>query len=171
MKAEEPHEERDRGTRTRSIANPRRIRRVAPPEPRPMLDSLSSPSFRPWMRGWLFAAGIYNLVWGAWVVLAPDALFRIVGMAPLEGTGRGIWQCLGMVIGVYGIGYLCASRDPIRHWPIVFVGLLGKIFGPIGFVWTASRGEIPWTFGATIPTNDLLWWIPFALTLRAAWRR
>jgi hypothetical protein len=76
-----------------------------------------------------------------------------------------------MVIGVYGIGYWCASRDPVRHWPIVFVGLLGKIFGPIGFIWTATRGEIPWAFGVTIPTNDLLWWIPFALILRAAWTR
>jgi hypothetical protein len=132
------------------------------------LDALDTPRFRPWMRQWLLAAGVYNLLWGAWVVLAPDALFTLVGMSPLDGTGRGIWQCLGMVIGVYGIGYLCASRDPVRHWPIVLVGLLGKIFGPIGFIWTASRGEIPWTFGATIPTNDLLWWIPFALTLRAA---
>ena len=136
-----------------------------------MLDSLSAPRFRPWMRTWLFAAAVYNLIWGAWVVLAPDHLFTLVGMDPLTAPGRGIWQCLGMVIGVYGIGYWCASRDPVRHWPIVFVGLLGKIFGPIGFIWTVSRGEIPWAFGVTIPTNDLLWWIPFALILRAAWKR
>lgn len=135
-------------------------------EPTPM-PSLST---QPPLNRWLVAAGIYNLLWGAWVVLAPDALFGMVGMDPLAGPGRGIWQCLGMVIGVYGIGYLCAARDPVRHWPIVLVGFLGKIFGPIGFLWTASRGEIPWTFGVTIPTNDLLWWIPFALMLRNAWR-
>lgn len=123
-----------------------------------------------WMRRWLAAAGIYNLFWGAFVVLLPDALFRLVGMEPLAGPGRGIWQCLGMVIGVYGIGYLAASRDPIRHWPIVLVGLLGKIFGPIGFVWTASRGEIPWSFGATILTNDLVWWVPFGIMLREGWK-
>ncbi len=139
-----------------------------------MQDFLSEPnrvqpSIRPWMRSWLIAAGIYNLLWGAWVVLAPDGLFRVVGMEALTGPGRGIWQCLGMVIGVFGIGYLCASRDPVRHWPIVLVGFLGKIFGPVGFLWTASRGEIPWMFGATIPTNDLIWWIPFALILRSAW--
>ena len=123
-----------------------------------------------WMRRWLLAAGIYNLAWGAFVVLLPDALFRLVGMEPLAGPGRGIWQCLGMVIGVYGIGYLAASRDPIRHWPLVLVGLLGKIFGPIGFVWTASRGEIPWSFGATILTNDLVWWVPFGIMLREGWK-
>jgi small multidrug resistance pump len=133
-----------------------------------MLDSLTAPRFRPAMRIWLAAAGLYNLAWGAWVVLAPDAFPRLVGMEPFTGAGRGVWQCLGMVIGVFGVGYLCASRDPVRHWPIVLVGLLGKIFGPVGFVWTASRGEIPWSFGATIPTNDLLWWIPFAWILLAA---
>ena len=127
--------------------------------------------FRPWMRRWLFAAGIYNLLWGAAVVLAPDAPLRLFGVEPLAGTGRAIWQCLGMVIGVYGIGYLAASIDPLRHWPIVLVGFLGKIFGPIGFAWCASRGEIDWKFGLTIPTNDVLWWIPFALILRGAWQR
>ena len=122
-----------------------------------------------WMRRWLLAAGIYNLAWGAVVVLFPDLPLRLFGVEPLVGTGRAIWQCLGMVIGVYGIGYLAASLNPVRHWPIVLVGLLGKIFGPIGFVWCATRGEIDWRFGLTIPTNDLLWWIPFALVLRAAW--
>jgi hypothetical protein len=125
--------------------------------------------FRPWMRRWLLAAGVYNLIWGAGVVLAPDAPLALFGVEPLVGTGRAIWQCLGMVIGVYGIGYLAASIDPVRHWPIVLVGFLGKIFGPIGFVWCAARGEIDWRFGLTIPTNDLLWWIPFFLILRASW--
>jgi hypothetical protein len=122
------------------------------------------------MRRWLFAAGIYNLLWGIPVILLPDLPFQLVGMEPLPDPGRAIWQCLGMVIGVYGIGYLCAARDPLRHWPIVLVGLLGKIFGPIGFVWSAARGAIDWSFGATILTNDLLWWWPFGAILLAARR-
>jgi len=123
-----------------------------------------------WMRRWLQAAGLYNLIWGAVVILLPDWPLSLASMDPLPEPGRAIWQCLGMVIGVYGVGYLCAARDPMRHWPIVLVGLLGKIFGPIGFVWTASRGAIPWHFGATILTNDLLWWAPFGMILLAARR-
>jgi small multidrug resistance pump len=123
----------------------------------------------PWLGRVLVAGGIYNLLWGATVVITPDLPFRLAGMEPLSGTGRAIWQCLGMVIGVYGIGYLAASTAPSRHWPIVLVGLLGKVFGPIGFVWTAMRGDIPWTFGWTIITNDLIWWVPFAMILRQAW--
>ena len=76
-----------------------------------------------------------------------------------------------MVIGVFGIGYLAASRDPLAHWPITLVGLLGKVFGPIGFVYFASAGQFPWSFGWTILTNDLIWWIPFGLILYGSWRR
>ncbi len=121
------------------------------------------------MRRWLLAAGIYNLLWGALVVVAPDVLFRLSGLDPLPSPGRALWQCLGMVIGVYGIGYLAASLDPLRHWPIVLVGLLGKVCGPVGFAWSASRGEIPWSFGAMLLLNDVLWWAPFFLILRATW--
>ncbi len=78
-----------------------------------------------------------------------------------------IWQCLGIVIGVYGVGYACAATAPLRHWPIVLVGLLGKILGPMGFVLAARHGELPWRFGWILLTNDLIWWLPFAVML---WR-
>jgi len=76
-----------------------------------------------------------------------------------------LWACIGMIVGVYGLGYLIAARAPARHWPIVLVGLLGKILGPIGFVDAAIRDQLPWSMGVTILTNDLLWWIPFSMIL------
>lgn len=121
-----------------------------------------------WMKVTLLLAAAYNVVWGAWVVLFPSAVFRLAGID--EPNYPGIWQCVGMIVGVYGVGYACAASDPLRHWPIVLVGLLGKVFGPIGFVGAAMRGELPWSFGATILTNDLVWWLPFGAILLAAWR-
>jgi hypothetical protein len=121
-----------------------------------------------WPKWVLTAAGIYNLAWGAWVVLAPMAWFDWLGVE--RPNYPQIWQCVGMIVGVYGIGYLLAAGNPLRHWPIVLVGLLGKIFGPIGFLNAALRGELPWSWGATILTNDLIWWIPFAGILLEALR-
>ncbi|MEM7754491.1 MAG: SelL-related redox protein [Planctomycetota bacterium] len=116
-----------------------------------------------WARKWLIAAGIYNLVWGAVVVAFPGLLFSATGMEqPLYPQ---IWQCVGMIVGVYGIGYLAAARDSRRHWPIILVGFLGKIFGPMGFAMGMARGDLPPGFGLTIPTNDLIWWIPFGMML------
>jgi small multidrug resistance pump len=116
----------------------------------------------------LRAAAAYNLAWGAIVIAFPHLLFDLVGIPRLNYPE--IWQCVGMIVGVYGIGYWAASRDPIRHWPIVLVGFLGKVFGPIGFADALVRGTFPPAFGLTILTTDLIWWLPFALILREAYR-
>ena len=120
------------------------------------------------MRGVLAAAAVYNLAWGAWVLLDPGAIFRLSGLA--EPAYPQIWQCVGMIVGVYGVGYAIAAGSPLRHWPIVLVGLLGKVLGPIGFLAAVSGGKLPWSWGWTILTNDLVWWVPFALILVAARR-
>lgn len=121
-----------------------------------------------WMNYCLKAAGIYNVLWGAWVVLFPQQFFEWTGMEALNHPM--IWQGMGMVIGVYGLGYWWASYHPSRHWPIIAVGFLGKIFGPAGFVLNYLQGAVPFAFFYTLITNDFLWWIPFFLILRHTYR-
>lgn len=116
-----------------------------------------------WARRWLLAAGAYNLVWGALIIAFPDFLFDWCGIVRLNYPE--IWQCVGMIVGVYGIGYLIAAGDSRTHWPIVLIGLLGKVFGPIGFAAALLKGTFPPSFGLTIVTNDLIWWLPFGLIL------
>ena len=132
------------------------------------MNEYEKSSEKRWMRHVMVAAGIYNLLWGAAVIFFPEALFRFAGME-LPRYPQ-IWQCVGMIVGMYGLGYLIAARNPLRHWPIVLVGLLGKILGPIGFLGAALSEELPWSWGATIVTNDLIWWIPFAIILYRAFR-
>jgi hypothetical protein len=123
------------------------------------------------MKKILKAAAIYNLIWGIWVILFPNHYFELLAMPAPQYPA--IWQGVGMIVGVYGLGYWWASTDPIRHWPIVAVGFLGKIFGPIGFFWHIWQGTLPLRFGSIVIFNDLIWWVPFALILarvhRAGW--
>ena len=81
-----------------------------------------------------------------------------------------IWQCVGMIVGVYGVGYWLAASDPNRHWVIIFVGLLGKIFGPIGFAKALYTQTFNLKFGIQILFNDLIWWIPFTVILLNVWK-
>lgn len=142
-----------------------------------MTSSETSPSFNTpiqpatpsWMSRVLVAAGIYNILWGAYAVLLPLHMFSLFGMEPPRYPE--LWQCIGMIVGVYGVGYLAAATDPMRHWPVVLVGFLGKVFGPIGFLQAAITGAMPWSFGLNIIFNDLIWWVPFFLILREAYRR
>lgn len=121
-----------------------------------------------WMRHTLRAAAVYNIAFGGFVVLFPNVVFQKMGM-PLPNYPE-IWQCVGMIVGVYGVGYWIAASDPLVHWPIVLVGLMGKIFGPIGFLQAALTGKLPWAFGWINVTNDLIWWIPFTVILLRARR-
>lgn len=126
-------------------------------------DRLATSTTPRWIPFWLGLAGIYNLTWGMAAVLWPNVLFRWAGIDPPNYPE--LWQCIGMIVGVYGIGYAIAATDPVRHWPIVLVGLLGKVFGPIGFLQAAVAGKLPWRFGTTLLFNDLMWWIPFGAIL------
>lgn len=125
--------------------------------------SMSAITIAPWLRGSLLFAGIYNIMWGTLVVLFPDLLWQQMHM-PAPNYPE-LWQCIGMIIGVYGVGYIITSYNPIRYWPMVLVGLLGKIFGPIGFLLALQKGHLPMSFGWTILLNDIIWWIPFSIIL------
>lgn len=110
-------------------------------------------------RRWFVAAGWYNLIWGLGAILFPTLPFAAFGLP--EPNYPSLFQCIGMIVMVYALGYWYIARDPIRYGAFVWIGLLGKTFGPIGFVYAAGTGELPWAFGWTIITNDLVWWPAF----------
>jgi small multidrug resistance pump len=118
-------------------------------------------------RPWFYAAAVYNLAWGALNIVFPHALFDLFGI-PLRDAP--LWQVTAMMVMVYAPAYWWTARRPER-WPqFIVIGLLGKILGPIGFVWAAVTHRLPLAFGLTILTNDLIWWPAFILYLRAAAR-
>jgi small multidrug resistance pump len=113
-------------------------------------------------RGWLYAAAIYNACWGAAVVLLASPV---------------AWKCVGMLVLVFAPAYWWAAQDPDRHAHVVAIGLLGKILGPLGFIWAAGTGRLPAEFVFVILANDVLWWAAFGGFVHAAaqahggWRR
>lgn len=118
----------------------------------------------------LLLAAAYNIAWGAAVILAPLRTLAMLGIDPPPLYPE-FWQCIGMIVGVYGFGYAIAASEPLRHWPIVLVGLMGKVLGPIGFGLAVLDGRLPISMVWTVVTNDLIWWIPFALILWSAMTR
>lgn len=109
------------------------------------------------------AAGVYNVVWGCYAAVDPQWLFRVADMPPQNHPQ--IFMTLGMVLGLYGLLYLDVALRPAEGLPIAAVGLAGKILGPLGWLWLAVTGEWPLASGVILVTNDLIWWVPFALYL------
>ncbi len=112
-------------------------------------------------------AGAYNIIWGLYAAWDPQWLFRFAHLT-LQNHPE-IFVCLGMVIGLYGIVYLEVARVPERGWLLCAVGLIGKLLGPIGLAGLIFRGQWPVATIVLCLSNDLIWWIPFALYLKDAW--
>lgn len=121
-----------------------------------------------WMKVVLYLAGIYNIIWGSIVSIYPNELLVLAGMDRTNYPE--LLQCIGMMIAVFGAAYLLAAHNPIRHWPIVAAGILGRVLGPIGFVVGLYNGTFTLISGVTIITNDLIWLIPFGVILWKAYR-
>jgi small multidrug resistance pump len=119
-------------------------------------------------RGWFYAAAAYNLAWGTVAILRPTLLFQLLGIPPPRDVA--IWQALGMMVLVYAPAYWWLARDPVRHRHLALIALLGKVLGPLGFLWGLSTHALPFSFGLIILTNDCIWWPAFAAFLRDAAR-
>lgn len=118
----------------------------------------------PWMSQLLRAAGLYNLAWSAFAIAVPAASLRLAGF-PDDKVVQPMWQGTGLLIGLLGIGYWLAARNPYQHWLTILIGFLGKVIAPIGLMGAMVRGELPWTAAPMIVPNDLIWWIPLGIIL------
>jgi hypothetical protein len=120
------------------------------------------------MRNVLLAAGIYQILFAAVSVSWPYLLFDRLGIErpnhPL------LWQGVGVIAGVLGIFYLIASRDPVRYWAIVLVGMV-KCGVTLFFVCLAVfNGTLPPASLWILPVDDVVWIAPFAAILWASLR-
>jgi len=86
-------------------------------------------------------AALYNIAFGIWACIWPAALFAMLEMAAPNYPS--LWQCLGMVVGLYGILYVYAAIRLDRAKLIIVIGLAGKILGPIGMFIAFQSGEWP----------------------------
>jgi small multidrug resistance pump len=112
-----------------------------------------------WVKFWFYGAAVYNVVWGIWVVMFPGMIFDIVGMERLNFLP--VWQGVGMMVMVYGLGYYYLAIDPKRYGNFIWIGLLGKTFGPIGGIIGVVTGQLPLVFCWVFVFNDLMWWPAF----------
>lgn len=108
-----------------------------------------------WSLPFLAAAGLSHIAWCAVLLLVPAAGWLASG------------PVAGLLAGITGVGYLLAARDPLRHWPVVLMGLLSEA-GGAALTLGAARGRWPTSLIAAVALGDLVWIPGLALILRRA---
>lgn len=118
-----------------------------------------------WMRAVLMAAGSYHLLFAIWALCWPHLWFEWNHLD--QPNHPLLWQSVAIVTGIFGLGLLLASKNPIAHWMIVLVGWFKFTIAGLGFGIAIYHHEIPFTSVWILIANDLIWWMPFAAILWA----
>jgi peroxiredoxin len=122
-----------------------------------------------WIKAILVMAGIFNIGWGVITIFFQPFYFNLIEMKGNHLTS--IWISSGIMAMVMGIGYLIASTNAFRYWPIVLMGMLIKIFMPVSILVGHELGEVSSEVFRVALTNHLIWWLPFGAILYRVYRQ
>ncbi len=109
-------------------------------------------------------AGGYNILAGASMILFYHEGFKLLGISKPEFSLP--IQLVGLLVGIFGIGYLMVERAPVENRNVLLLGFLSKLLGPLLAVAYVIKGELPMTMLPVLFFADTIYLIPFWLIYR-----
>ena len=126
-------------------------------------DDVSSP-LSAGLRFILKFAGYYNIVAGLAMVISYHEGFRALGVPKPEFVLP--IQLVGVLVAIFGVGYLVAERNPVENRTIVLLGFLSKLLGPLLAIMHIASGSLPVMMLAVLFFADGIYLIPFWIIYR-----
>jgi len=109
-------------------------------------------------------AGYYNIVAGLAMVVFYHEGFRALGVPKPEFVLP--IQLVGVLVAIFGVGYLIAERNPVENKNIVLLGFLSKLLGPLLAIMHIASGGLPVMMLAVLFFADGIYLIPFWIIYR-----
>lgn len=119
-----------------------------------------------WMYLLLKFAGGYNILAGVSMILFYHEGFELLGISKPEFSMP--IQLVGLLVGIFGVGYLMVERAPVENRNILLLGFLSKLLGPLLAVAYIIKGELPMAMLPVLFFADTIYLIPFWLIYRRA---
>ena len=130
----------------------------------PPASKRETPIITSWMVRVLQFAGWYNIVAGLAMMTMYHEGFKFLGLAKPEMNLP--IQLVGLLVGIFGVGYLIASRDAVENRNLVFVGFLSKLLGPLLALGYVASGKLPGSMIPVLIFADLIYLFPFWMIYR-----
>ena len=109
-------------------------------------------------------AGYYNIVAGLAMVIFYHEGFRALGVPKPEFVLP--IQLVGVLVAIFGVGYLIDERNPVENRNIVLLGFLSKLLGPLLAIMHIASGSLPIMMLAVLFFADGIYLIPFWIIYR-----
>jgi small multidrug resistance pump len=119
---------------------------------------------KPWMLYLLLFAGCYNLLVGVNLVVFYHEVFKTLALPKPELML--FVQLVGVLVGLFGVGYLMVARHPLENRNLLLLGFLSKAIGSVLGVGYVALGKVPPTFLILLLFSDIVYLPPFVIILR-----
>jgi hypothetical protein len=126
------------------------------------------PPLKPWMFYLLAFAGCYNLLAGLCLVVFYHEVFKTFVLPKPELLL--FVQLSGVLIGLFGVGYLLVARNPVENRSVLLLGFFSKALGSVLAIRFFALGRVPWTFLVLLFFSDIIYLPFFVIILRRLYR-
>jgi hypothetical protein len=120
------------------------------------------------MRMALVVGGAYHVLFAVWVISFPLHAFDFLNLP--HPNHPALWQILGMISAILGLGLWIAAKNPIQHWLIVLLGLIKSIIATLVVCSAVFKSDLPNAALLILLIDDLVWMPVFGFILWAALR-
>jgi hypothetical protein len=126
------------------------------------------PPLRPWMFWLLVFAGCYNLLVCLNLGVFYHEALRFFGLPKPQILL--FVQLVGILVGLFGVGYLMVARHPVENRNLLLLGFLSKALGTALAVGYFLLGKVSIAFMILVVFSDLVYLPPFLVILRRLYR-
>jgi small multidrug resistance pump len=113
----------------------------------------------PWMRFVLRFAGTFNLLAGFCMVVFYHEGYHMLG-EPKPALVLPV-QIMGILVGLFGVGYHCVAARPAQNRDLLMLGLLSKAISATAALYYVAVGRLPWPFALVVFFADVIYVPPF----------
>ncbi len=114
---------------------------------------------KPWMRRLLYFVGCYNLLAGLTMLVFYHECFKFIGV-PKPHLMLPV-QLVGMLVGLFGVGYIMVARNPVENRNLLVLGFWSKALGSSLGVGYVMLGKLPPVFLVILFFADIMYLPPF----------
>ena len=116
-------------------------------------------NIKPWMRGVLLLAGVYNLAWGMFMSVFPESFISWLSDGRIMAESDFLFVQARAVL-VFGV-FLIILGVKLQHWfRLVWLAVGLKLLGPVVTYYGLLGGVFSKKFIFHLVMNDLIWIIP-----------
>ena len=114
---------------------------------------------KPWMHWVLRFGGWYNVLAGLSMMILYHEGYKLLNVAKPEFVLP--IQLVGLLVAIFGVGYLMVERQPWLNQNVLLLGLASKLLGPLLALAYILQGTLPIAMLIVLFFADIIYVWPF----------